>query len=233
MDWCVAQDLIGANPVSVVARLLPTAQGKRERVEHQPAMPWRDIPNFVATVLHVGRPSLNRTMLEFLILTASRSGEVRAMRWDEVDLSEALWTVPAERMKAKVAHRVPLSPRAIAILVAQQEKSDGNPLVFPAPRGKVASDMILTKFLRDHNVASSDPNRVATAHGFRSSFRDWASEQSYPRDLAERALAHTISNAAEAAYHRTDLLEQRRSMMDAWAAHVVASEDLPVERKSA
>ena len=219
MDWCVAQDLIGANPVGVVSRLLPKAPGKRERVEHQPALPWLEIPRFVDDVLRTGRPSLNRVMLEFLILTAARSGEVRAMTWSEVDLEAKVWTVPAERMKAKTPHRVPLSDRAVEILKSQagQHKT----LVFPSPRGLVATDMIMTKFLRDHKVQSSDPGRIATAHGFRSSFRDWASENAYPRDLAERALAHTIANQAEAAYHRTDLLEQRREMMDAWARHVV------------
>jgi integrase len=159
-------------------------------------------------------------MLEFLILTAARSGEVRAMTWDEVDLNAAVWMVPAERMKANTAHRVPLSGRSLEILQSQLDKADHPSLVFPSVRGKVPSDMILTKFLRDHNVASNEPGRTATAHGFRSSFRDWASENGYARDLAERALAHTISNEAEAAYHRTDLLDQRRDMMEAWANHV-------------
>ena len=142
------------------------------------------------------------------------------MTWEEVDLNKAVWTVPAERMKTKTAHRVPLSSRAVEIFKAQKKKADHPDLVFPSIRGKVPSDMILTKFLRDHNVESSEPGRTATAHGFRSSFRDWASENVYARDLAERALAHTISNQAEAAYHRTDLLDQRRGMMEAWANHV-------------
>jgi integrase len=224
MDWCVAQDLIGANPVGVVSRLLPKAPGKRERVQHQPALPWREIPSFVTGVLRAGRPSLNRVMLEFLILTAARSGEVRAMTWSEVDFAGKVWTVPAERMKAKAAHRVPLSARALEILKGQHANAAHDELVFPSPRGLVATDMILTMFLRDHKVQSSEPGRVATAHGFRSSFRDWASENSYPRDLAERALAHTIANKAEAAYHRTDLLEQRRTMMEAWSDFVIGTD---------
>jgi integrase len=218
MDWCVAQELIGANPVGVVAKLLPKQAGSRERVVHQPAMPWHNVPEFVEEVLRVGKSNLTRAMLEFLILTAARSGEVRAMTWGEVDLDKAVWAVPAERMKAKNAHRVPLSVRAVEILQAQKAKHPD--LVFPSIRGKVPSDMILSKFLRDHNVASTEPGRTATAHGFRSSFRDWASENGYPRDYAERALSHTISNQAEAAYHRTDLLDQRREMMEAWAQHV-------------
>ena len=224
MDACVAQELIGANPVGVVSKLLPKQAGKRERVVHQPSMPWKDVPTLISDVLHSGKPSLSKVMLEFLILTVARSGEVRAMTWNEVNLEEAVWTVPAERMKAKTAHRVPLPTRAVEILKAQQEKSDHADLVFPTVRDKVPSDMILTKFLRDHKVQSSESGRTATAHGFRSSFRNWASENGYPRDYAERALAHTISNQAEAAYHTTDLLDQRRSMMEAWAQHVGGTE---------
>jgi integrase len=220
MDWCIAQELIGANPVGVVSRLLAKQAGARERVVHQPALPWRDVPGFFKDVLRVGKSNLSRAMLEFLILTAARSGEVRAMTWGEVDLDKAVWTLPAERMKAKNAHRVPLSVRAVEILQSQKDKAEHPTLVFPSVRGKVPSDMILTKFLRDHNVESSEPGRTATAQGFRSSFRDWASENGYARDLAERALAHTISNQAEAAYHRTDLLAQRINMMEAWANHV-------------
>jgi integrase len=220
MDWCVATDHIQASPVSVVKKLLPKQPGKRERVVHQPTLPWRDIPHFVQKTLHGPRPNASRLMLEFLILTAARSGEARAMTWDEVDFEAAVWTVPAARMKAKTAHRVPLAPRAVEILRLQQAAAAHEQLVFPSPTGKVLSDMALTKFLRDQKVQSSEPGRVATAHGFRSSFRDWASESGFARDLAERALAHTINNQAEAAYHRTDLLEQRRPMMEQWAEHV-------------
>ena len=225
MDWCAAQELIGANPVGVVAKLLPKQPGLRERVKHLPAMPWRDVPEFAKSLLRTGKPTLSKTMLEFLILTAARSGEVRAMTWDEVNLDDGVWTVPAERMKTNVKHRVPLSARAVEILEMQKVAAAHAILVFPSPRGKVPSDMILTKFLRDHNVESSELGRTATAHGFRSSYRDWASENDYPRDYAERALAHTISNQAEAAYHRTDLLDQRRDMMKAWENHVCGLEE--------
>ena len=141
------------------------------------------------------------------------------MTWAELDLEAKIWTVPAARMKAQVMHRVPLSDRAVKILADQSKKTAHGNLVFPSPRGKVFSDMALTKLLRDHKVKSSEPGRTATAHGFRSSFRDWCSELGYPCDYADRALAHTIRNQAEAAYHRTDLLEQRRPMMDAWGQH--------------
>jgi len=159
-------------------------------------------------------------MLELLILTASRSGEVRQMRWEEIDLSGAVWTVPASRMKAKVVHRVPLAARGIEILEHQlQQSATGEGLVFPSRKNTPVSDMTLTKFLRDQKAASDVAGRMATAHGFRSSFRDWASENGFPKDVAEKALAHTVKNAVEAAYHRTDLLEQRRTMMIAWEKH--------------
>ena len=220
MKWCWAQQLVKGNPVDVVDHLLPHQPGKRERTMHQPSMPWRDTSAFVKGVLHASTANVTRSLLEFVILAAARSGEARAMTWDEVDLKAKVWTVPANRMKAKVIHRVPLSERAVEILAAQRALHPDADLVFPAPRGAVLSDMVLTKFLRDQKAQSSDKGRVATAHGFRSSFRDWASENGYARDLAERALSHTISNQAEAAYHRTDLLEQRRAMMEAWARHI-------------
>lgn len=220
MDWCAAQELITGNPVGVVAKLLPKQPKARERVLHQPSMPWRRAPDFIVDHLRTGQSNVSKMMLEFLILTAARSGEVRAMVWSEVDLDARVWTVPAERMKAKTEHRVPLSGRAVEMLTAQKTAAAHATLVFPSPSGNVPSDMILTKFLRDHNVESSEPGRTATAHGFRSSFRDWASENGYNRDLAERALAHTVRNQTEAAYHRTDLLDQRRGMMEAWSLFV-------------
>jgi integrase len=220
MKWCQAQELVPGNPVDVVDHLLPSQPGKSTRVQHQPSMPWQEVPSFVSEVLRTGQSNATRSLLEFVILTAARSGEARAMQWDEVDLEKKVWTVPATRMKAKVTHRVPLSARAVEILNEQRGLYPHSDLVFPSPRGKQLTDNALTKFLRDHNVSSSDAGRTATVHGFRSSFRDWASENGYPRDAAERALAHTIKNQAEAAYHRTDLLEQRRPMMEAWAQHV-------------
>lgn len=227
MDWSVAEEIIEWNPVSVVSKLLPKQPSARERVQHQPSLPWRDIPHFVETTLHQGKPCLSKLMLEFLILTAARSGEVRAMTFDEVDFETATWIVPAQRMKTKTGHRVPLSDRALEILTYQSQITGGEGLVFPSLRGKVPSDAMLSKFLRDNNVKSSDPNRTSVPHGFRSSYRDWASENGYSRDLAERALAHTIQNQSEAAYHRTDLLDQRRIMMEAWAQHVCGGHSQP------
>ncbi|MFQ2675631.1 tyrosine-type recombinase/integrase [Aeromonas caviae] len=165
---------------------------------------------------------VSRALLSFVILTACRSGEARSMRWEELDLGNAIWTIPAGRMKAHVTHRVPLSLEALAVLKKVQGLH--GEWVFPSPRKQVPlTDMAMTSLLRHIGASSTTPGRIATAHGFRSSFRDWCSEQSYARDLAERALAHTVKNKVEAAYHRTDLLVQRRPMMDAWAEFVTGS----------
>lgn len=220
MEWCIARDLIAANPVKSVGTLLPKQPSKRERVTRFPSMPWQEVPVFIAETLRAGEASRPKVMLEFLILTAARSGEVRAMEWSEINFEETLWTVPAERMKARVEHRVPLSNRAIEILQSQKKKAEHPTLVFPSLRGKVLTDMALTKYLRDHEVKSDTSGRFATAHGFRSSFRNWASENGYSQKAAERALAHTIRNSVEWSYHRTDLLDQRRVVMDNWAAFV-------------
>ena len=213
MAWCWAHDFIQANPLDVVTKLLPPQKGIRG---HQPAMPWRAIPAFILAQVE-GYPTgeATRPLLLFLLLTAARSGEARAATWDEIDFQKKIWVIPGERMKAGIQHRVPLCSQALKILQKQQGLHDD--LVFPSPTGKVTSDMILTSFLRRTAALSDVDGKTATAHGFRSSFRDWASENGYRKDLAERALAHSIENKVEAAYHRTDLLEERRDMMQAWA----------------
>lgn len=225
MAWAWAHGYCTANPVDVVSHLLPSQPSKSVRVEHQPAMPWREIPAFVKEHLRTThRFDVTPTMLEFLILTACRSGEVRAMKWSEVDWEQKIWSLPAERMKAKQLHRVPLAPRAIALL--ENMRGLHSELVFPSPRAQVpVSDTTLTMFLRRAEAPSTTEGRYATAHGFRSSFRDWCSEQGYARDLAERALAHSIQNQVEAAYHRTDLLDQRRPMMEAWADFITSGQE--------
>src|SRR3954451_12877270 len=220
VQWAWAHGHITANPVSVVDHILPKQNAKNE---HQPAMPWRDLPAFVKKhVAEFKQGEATRAALLFLILTAARSGEVRGAVWDEFDLKAGVWTIPGERMKAKEPHRVPLSLPALALVKTLKDQKLHETLVFPSPRAKVVSDMVLTSFLRRVQAQSDRPGRVATAHGFRSSFRDWASENGYARDLAERALSHTVANKTEAAYHRSDLLEQRRPMMQAWARHVLS-----------
>lgn len=222
MKWCVANGYIMASPVGVVDQLLPKQPGIRQRVEHHPAVPWRLLPEVYSAKIVSGHASDTKLMLEVLILTACRSGEVRMMTWDEIDFDKSIWTIPAVRMKANSAHRVPLTSRINEILqFKQQTQVDNNPLVFYSRKGTPYSDMTMTKFLRDQRVESDTVGRIATAHGFRSTFRDWASENSYPRDVAERSLAHTIKSATEAAYHRTDLLDKRRLMMQAWQKFVL------------
>ncbi len=223
MAWGWANGYCSSNPVDVVDKLLPVQTSKAVRTQHQPAMPWQQIPEFISTHLYLLQYyNVTQSLLLFVILTACRSGEARGMRWQEVDFDKKIWTIPATRMKMKLPHRVPLSQQAVTLLSHIQGLH--HDLVFPSPRKQTElSDMVLTSFLRKHNAPSSTAGRIATAHGFRSSFRDWCSEHGYPRDLAERALAHTVANQVEAAYHRTDLLEQRRPMMQAWADYLLPS----------
>lgn len=181
-----------------------------QKVEHHAALPFAEIGCFMAELALM--EGIGARALEFAILTAARSGEVRGATWSEIDLAARTWTVPAERMKMKKEHRVPLSDRAVKLLEAMPRIGD---LVFPgAKEGKPLSDMSLTAVLR--RMARGD----LTAHGFRSSFRDWASETTtYPADVVEMALAHTIKNAVEAAYRRGDLFEKRARLMDDWAKY--------------
>ncbi|MEA5206382.1 tyrosine-type recombinase/integrase [Enterobacter mori] len=223
MAWGWAHGYCSANPVDVVTHLLPQQTSATIRRVHQPAMPWEKIPLFLATYFNPEEAfNVSQALMAYVILTACRSGEARSMHWSEIDFENRIWTIPAEKMKAGVLHRVALSDQALAVL--ERMKGLHRELVFPSPRKQIVlSDMVLTSFLRRTNSESDVPGRIATAHGFRSSFRDWCSEHGYPRDLAERALAHTVKNKVEAAYHRTDLLEQRRPMMQEWANYVFSA----------
>jgi integrase len=179
------------------------------RVEHHAALDWRELPEFIAELS--GRQGVSARALEFAILTAARSGEVRCMRWAEVDLDAGVWIVPASRTKAGKEHRIPLTSKAIACL---GKPGLPNALVFPSPfdAGKPISDMSLTAVLR--KMCRDD----ITVRGFRSTFRDWAGETtSFPREVIEAAMAHRLKDKAEAAYARGDLLEKRRLLMMAWA----------------
>ena len=223
MKWCAAREFVMASPLGVVDALLPRQPGKRERVEHHPAVPWRLLPQVYQKLFMDRDITVGRLALEFLVLTACRSGEVRCATWNEFDFKQKIWQISGERMKTHRPHTVPLCSRALEILARMRDQHLSGSLVFPSRRLTPLSDATLTKILIDADIASDTPDRHATAHGFRSSFRDWASENGYPRDVAERALAHTISSATEAAYHRTDLLEVRRPLMNAWADFTVAS----------
>lgn len=187
---------------------------KRRRLTrgHHAALPFQDVPAFVARLRE--RDAVTARALEFLILTAGRSGEVLGARWSEIDRAAKLWTIPGTRMKAGKEHRVPLGDRALAILEDVEPLRRGE-YIFPSfradkPLSNMAFDALLTRM-----------KVQATAHGFRSSFRDWAGEEtSFPREIAETALAHAVGDATERAYRRGDALEKRRALMDAWAAFV-------------
>jgi integrase len=189
---------------------------KRQKLSrgHHAAMPYGEVPAFVDSLRK--RQTTAARALEFCILTATRSGEALAARWDEIDFHTKLWTVPAGRMKAAREHRVPLSDRAITILREMEAGRTGE-YVFPGQRPRCPlSNMVFEMLLR----RLSSPY---TAHGFRSSFRDWAGDKTtFPREVAEAALAHAIGNETEAAYRRSDALEKRRKLMDAWAAFLEA-----------
>jgi integrase len=212
MKWAVAKGWRQDNPAEAISQALPKHD---RRKAHRKAMPYAEVPGFIATVKASKAGALTKLAMEFLILTAARSGEVRGASWSEIDRDAAIWTVPADRMKAKREHRVPLSPRAAKILAEARAMSDGSDLVFPgARRGRPLSDMTLSKLTRELGFD-------VDVHGFRTSFRVWAQEQTdAPREVAEAALAHTIRNQAEAAYARSDLFERRRDLMTRWSASV-------------
>ena len=196
---------------------LPAMPAKAHRVRHHPALPFDKLASFVEQL--EGMPGMGAKALLFVILTACRSGEARLATWQEVDMDAAVWTIPAARMKAKREHRVPLSAQALALLRSIRP-DDANPaaLVFPGEKeGKPLSDMTLSAIPKRLKTVDAKGETV-TPHGFRSSFRDWAAETThYPAAVVEMALAHTVSNAVEAAYRRGDLFAKRRELMAAWA----------------
>ncbi|MGH7098820.1 MAG: tyrosine-type recombinase/integrase [Stellaceae bacterium] len=210
----------GPNPAQWkgnLAHLLP-ARGKVRKVEHHAALPYNEIAAFVATLRR--QKGMGAPALEFAILTAARTGEALGARWGEFDLEARLWMVPAARMKAGREHRVPLSDAAMAVLNAvrplaltRDGKPDPEAPVFPGTRRALPmSNMVMLMLLR--RMGRGD----LTAHGFRSTFSDWAAERTnYPREVVEVALAHTIENKVEAAYRRGDLFDKRRRLMDEWA----------------
>ncbi len=216
-DWAKAAGFrTGDNPIEGVEKGLPK---QADRDEHFSAMPFGEVPAFVTRLQTEGEEKIAPLAFEFLILTATRTSEVLNATWPEVDQTTQLWTIPAERMKAKRQHRVPLAERSLAILARAKELGCGSTFIFPGRSGeKPLSNMVFLMSLRRMNVA-------ATAHGFRSAFRDWASESTnHPREIAEMALAHSIENKVEAAYRRGDLLEKRRQLMDEWAMFAAAEE---------
>jgi integrase len=191
--------------------LLP-AKNKVRRVQHHPAMPYAELPEFMDALRKLD--SIGARALEFLILTAARTGEVIGACWGEIDLRNKLWTVPAERMKSGRSHRVPLCPRAVAILQATKpENTEAEALVFRGSKPKKPqSNMVFLMLLRRMNLGH------LTAHGFRATFKTWATERTnFPREVIEAALAHTAGDKIEAAYQRGDVFDKRRHLMAAWS----------------
>ena len=208
----------GENPCRIAAIGLPK-QG--HTVQHFAALPYAELQAFMGRLRSAETAPTIRLAFEFLILTAGRSGEVRGALWSEFDLKCQLWTIPALRMKATREHVVPLSPRAVEIVETARKLSPESELLFPSGRSadKPMSDMTLTMVLRRMKID-------ATAHGFRSSFRDWAAEETtFPSEVVEMALAHAIGNKVEAAYRRGKLLEKRRQLMAAWANFALGGND--------
>ena len=214
LEWAVALDMRSDNPCD---RVLPVLGPQNDIVTHRQALPHQEVAAAIETVRasSSSQPAV-KLAFELLVLTAARSGEVRLATWDEIDVAGRVWTVPAQRMKAKREHRVPLCGRALEVLEAARALGGGNRLVFPMRSGRAIAESTLPKMLQQHRIA-------AVAHGFRSSFRDWAAEKTdHPREVIEAALAHVVQNKVEAAYARSDLVERRRRLMDDWARYLGA-----------
>ena len=210
IKWAIAEGHRGDNPAGdAIEAALPKHEAGQ--VHHQ-ALPHAEVGAALRTIRESGAAPGTRLALEFLVLTASRSQEVRGARWAEID--GATWTIPAERMKKGREHRVPLSSRALEVLAEARQLTDGSDLVFPSSRGGNQSDGTLSQLVKKLEIK-------AVPHGFRSSFRDWAAECSTaPREVCELALAHVNDDRTEAAYRRSDLFEKRRELMEDWAAYL-------------
>ena len=213
-DWARARKYVeGENPARLRGHLdkILAKTAKVKQVKHHAAVPYKEIAAFITKLR--GRKGSSALAMEFMILTAGRTGEVRGARWQEINLTTKVWTIPADRMKAGKEHRVPLSERALEILNSIKSNRNPDEFVFPGWKtGTGLSDGAMLTLLRKMDVEPYTP------HGFRSTFRDWAAEEAhqFSNETVELALAHTIKNKAEAAYRRGDQLERRRELMKAW-----------------
>ncbi|WP_323769335.1 tyrosine-type recombinase/integrase [Antarctobacter sp.] len=242
LSWAtVSGHRTGDNPARWKGNLSETLPkpSKVAKGGNQPALALSDVSRWWADLGQ--RDGMAARALQFLTLTAARSGEVRGLTWDEIDLGGvarsntqgAVWTVPALRMKNGREHRVPLTPEAVALLEALP-RMDGSPFVFFAPRGGMLSDMSISAVMRriqelktkNGEIGYLDPRnkRPAVPHGMRSTFRQWAAERGYQRDMAEIALAHFIGSEVERAYQRSDMLDRRRAMMEDWVGFLLGAE---------
>ena len=216
MDWSKAAGYrSGENPIDGIQKGLPKQPTKQN---HHAALPFSQIRDFISELRATQCAESTKLAFEFLILTATRTVEVQRADWSEIDFANKTWTIPASRMKSGRIFRVPLSERSLQILEQAKELSDGSGYIFPGMRkGRPLSNNTFLKTLQrmGHQV---------TAHGFRSTFRDWARERTnFPHEVAEMALAHTVSDKTEAAYLRGDLFEKRRKLMDTWANHATSA----------
>ena len=208
LDWAIAQNYRKDNPTTATKSALPKSSGRRE---HLPAIPFADVSSALTKIKSSDAWEITKLAMEYLTLTATRSGETREATWDEIDIEATTWIIPASRMKAKLEHRIPLSDRSKTILQDALEYRDDSGLIFPSTRGKPLSDNTLSKLLRELNIPG-------TPHGMRSAFRDWAAEKTaYSSEIAEHALAHIEGSATERAYRRTDFFDLRRQLMQDWA----------------
>ncbi len=218
LEWAVAMELRTDNPCDRIGRVLGL---QNDVVQHFRALPHGRVASAIETVRASTAPPFLKLVFEFLVLTAARWGEVRGAVWAEIDPTEGVWTVPATRMKAKREHRVPICRRATEILDEARKLGNGSPIVFTRGDGQQVLEKHLRKLLARLGVA-------AVPHGFRSSFRDWAAEETdHPREVVEAALAHVVRNKVEAAYRRTDLFERRRRLMDDWSAYLAGESREP------
>jgi integrase len=216
LDWAKAAGFrSGENPVQGIAKGLPK---QPDRQDHHAALPYEDVPGFIEALREASASESARFAFEFLILTAARTGEVLGATWGEIDFERTTWTIPGTRMKTGRTHRLPLAPRCMEILSRARDLSGQGGYVFPGRSfGKPLSNTVFLMVLRRMRLS-------ITPHGFRSSFRDWASERSrFPRDVCEMALAHTVRDKTEAAYRRGDLFEIRRELMASWAAFATST----------
>jgi integrase len=211
VDWAAAKGYRQSLDLSGIAKALPR-QPKSDN--HYAAMPYEEVPAFI-TALKASGETVSRLALQFLILTAARSGEVRGATWPEIDLGARIWTIPGNRMKASKQHVVPLSDAALTILKRALEiRTRDDAPIFPGTKGQSLSDMTLLKIMRDRKLPFS-------VHGFRSAFKTWAVEAtSFPDAVSEAALAHIDANKVRAAYSRTDFRQQRTALMAAWATFI-------------
>jgi integrase len=226
LDWAKAAGFrAGSNPIEEIGKALPR---QSDRKGHHAALPYVEVPAFLQKLHRDDAGTIANLAFEFLILTAARTGEVLEARWTEIDIEQAAWTVPADRMKAGREHRVPLAPRCIELLGQAKRLAAGSDYVFPGRSiTKPMSNMVLLMTMRR---MKSD----YTVHGFRSAFRDWASERTnFAREICEAALAHIVKDKTEAAYRRGDLFEKRRELMATWARFVEGASATLIQLKPA